>query len=189
MALKIHSDASYLSASKSCSRVGGHFYLGNDPTSPHPNMHNGAVLTVANILKHIISSAAEAELAGLFVNCKEAEVIHTTLTEMGLAPLTPTPVSTHNTTAVGNANDTIQQRRSNAMDMRFYWVRDRVAQKHFIIQWAPGNTNLGDYHTKHFADKHHQTVRRLCLHEPTSRRNIPQSAIVGLRGCVDSPIR
>jgi hypothetical protein len=58
MALKIHSDASYLSASKSRSRVGGHFYLGNYSTLPHPNMHNGAVLTTANILKHIMSSAA-----------------------------------------------------------------------------------------------------------------------------------
>jgi hypothetical protein len=108
---------------------------------------------------------------------------------MGWPPLEPTPVATDNTTAVGIANDTIQQRRSKAMDMRFYWVRDRVAQKHFIIQWAPGSTNLGDYHTKNFAGKHHQLVRSIYLHEPTSRRNIPQSAIVGLRGCVDSPVR
>jgi hypothetical protein len=136
-------------------------------------MHNGAVLTVANILKHTMSSAAEAELAGLFHNCKEGEVFHTTLAEMGWPPLEPTPVATDSTTAVGIANDTIQQRRSKAMDMRFYWVRDRVAQKHFRVYWAPGNTNLGDYHTKHHAGKHHQCVRPLYLHEPTSPRNIP----------------
>jgi hypothetical protein len=47
MALKIHRDASYLSASKSRSRVGGHFYLGNYPNSPHPDRHNGAILTAA----------------------------------------------------------------------------------------------------------------------------------------------
>jgi hypothetical protein len=41
MALKIHSDASYLSASKAHSRVGGHFYLGNYSKSPNPHMHNG----------------------------------------------------------------------------------------------------------------------------------------------------
>jgi hypothetical protein len=133
-----------------------------------------------------MSSTLEAELAGLFVNCKEGEVFHTTLTEMGWPPLEPTPISTNTTTVVGIANDTIQQRRSKAMDMRFYWVRDRVTQKHFIVQWAPGSTNLGDYHTKHHASKHHQIIRPIYLHEPTSRCTIPQSAIVGLRGCVDS---
>jgi hypothetical protein len=108
MALKIHSDASYLSASKARSRVGGHFYLGNYSKSPNPHMYNGAVLTVANNLKHIMSSAAETELAGLFYNCKESEVFHTTLTEMGWPPLEPTPVAIDNTTAVGIANGTIQ---------------------------------------------------------------------------------
>jgi hypothetical protein len=116
-------------------------------------------------------------------------VLHTTLTEMGCPRLEPTPVATDNTTAVGIANDTIQQRRSKAIDIRFYWVRDRVAQKHFIIQWPPGSTNLDDYHTKTFAGKHHQLVRSIYLHEPTSRRTIPQSAIVGLQGCVNSPVR
>jgi hypothetical protein len=44
-------------------------------------------------------------------------------------------------------------------------------------------------HTKHHAGKHHQGVRPLYLHEPTSPRDIPQSAIVGLGGCVNSPAR
>jgi hypothetical protein len=73
MALQIHSDASYLSASKSRSRVGGHFYLGNYSTSPHPDMHNGAVLTVANILKPIMSSAAEAEWDDLLFNLPRSQ--------------------------------------------------------------------------------------------------------------------
>jgi hypothetical protein len=30
-----------------------------------------------------------------------------------------------NTIAVGIINDTIRQRRSKAMDMRFYWIKDR----------------------------------------------------------------
>jgi hypothetical protein len=49
MALHIHSDASYLSAPKARSRVGGHFYLGNKTQSQHPNMHNGAILSIAGI--------------------------------------------------------------------------------------------------------------------------------------------
>jgi hypothetical protein len=76
------------------------------------------------------------------------------------------------------------------MYMRFYWVHHRIAQKHFLIYWAPGSsTSLGDYHTKHHAGKHHQLVRPIYLHEPTSQCTIPQSAIVGLRRCVNPPVR
>ena len=41
----------------------------------------------------------------------------------------------------------IQQKQSNAMGMHFYWVRDRVKQKHFDVFWKPGVSNLGDYFT------------------------------------------
>ena len=51
MQLHIHSDASYLSASKARSRVGGHFILRNEYNPSIPTKHNGAVLVVAAILK------------------------------------------------------------------------------------------------------------------------------------------
>ncbi len=31
------------------------------------------------------------------------------------------------------------------MDMRFYWIRDRVHQGMLRIYWAPGAANLADY--------------------------------------------
>ena len=45
------------------------------------------------------------------------------------------------------------------MDMRFYWVQDRVRQGHFIVYWKPGAHNLADYFTKHFPASHHQLMR------------------------------
>ena len=36
--------------------------------APIPPVGNGAILTVAQILKHVISAAAEAELAALYIN-------------------------------------------------------------------------------------------------------------------------
>jgi hypothetical protein len=185
MALKIHSDASYLSAPKARSRAGGHFFLGNYSTSANPNMHNGALFTIAGLIKHVMSSASEAELAGLFINGKEAAVIRTTLYEMGWKQQEPTPITTDNSTASGIANDTIQQKRSKAMDMRFYWIRDRVKQKQFLVHWAAGSLNLGDYHTKHHPPKHHPMVRPYYIHEPNSPRVIPSDPSVGLRGCVN----
>jgi hypothetical protein len=62
MILAVHSDASYLSKPKTQSQAGGHFFLSSDMPIP-PN--NGAVLNIAHIIKHVMSSATEVELAGL----------------------------------------------------------------------------------------------------------------------------
>jgi hypothetical protein len=44
------------------------------------------------------------------------------------------------------------------MDMRFYWVKDRVEQDQFIVGWAPGDdTNMGDY----YLTKHHHFLQRI----------------------------
>merc|ERR1712032_1589262 len=69
MILKIHSDASYLSELGSKSRVAGHFYLS---TKGGNDTNNGAILTLSAIIKHVMTSATEAELAALFYNCKTA---------------------------------------------------------------------------------------------------------------------
>jgi hypothetical protein len=65
MILAVHSDARYCNEKKSCSRVGGHFFLTNNNEHP-PN--NGAILTVATIIKAVMSSATEAELGALYLN-------------------------------------------------------------------------------------------------------------------------
>ena len=73
-------------------------------------------------MKMVLSSTAKAEFGTLFHNTKEATPLRTTLEELGhLQP--PTPVLVDKSTAVGLANDTVTQRRSRAIDMRFYWVR------------------------------------------------------------------
>ena len=79
MKFHIHSDASYLSASKARSRVGGHFFLSEKFNPTLQTKHNGKILVVAAILKNVMASAAEAELGGLFINAKEGEVIRTPL--------------------------------------------------------------------------------------------------------------
>jgi hypothetical protein len=63
MVLAVHSNASYLSKPKAQSQAGGHFFLSRDTTVP-PN--NGAILNIAHIIKNVMSSATEAELAGQY---------------------------------------------------------------------------------------------------------------------------
>jgi hypothetical protein len=129
MVLAIHSDASYLSEPKAQSRAGGHYFMSEDVPDP---ADNGAVHTVAKIIKAVMSSAAEAELGGIFINAKIAVPIRTTLEELGHKQ-PPTPIQTDNSTAYGVANNEIQPKATKAMDMQFYWLKDREAHKQFRI--------------------------------------------------------
>ena len=155
MVLVGHSDASYLSESKARSRAGGHFFMSSDNADP-PN--NGAVLTIAQIIKNVMSSAAEAELGALFINCREAIPARHALLEMG-HPQPPTPMQTDNTTALGVVNNNIASKRLKSMDMKLHWLRCRAAQEQFRHFWRPGPHNNADYVTKHHAAVHHRAVR------------------------------
>jgi hypothetical protein len=44
---------------------------------------NGAILIVSKVLKHVMSSASEAEIGAVFINTKEGAVLRTTLEELG----------------------------------------------------------------------------------------------------------
>jgi hypothetical protein len=104
MVLAVHSDASYLSEPKAQSRAGGHFFLSSDTTVP-PN--NGAVLNIAHIIKNVMSSATEAELAGLYIMAREAVYIRIILEELGHKQ-PPTPLQTDNAMADAVINGKIQ---------------------------------------------------------------------------------
>ena len=155
MILTVHSDAGYCNVKNSRSRAGGHFYL-SDGEDDSPN--NGAILTIATIIKAVMSSAAEAELGAIYLNAREAVFIRQILIEMG-HPQMRTPIQTDNSTAEGVINNTIQPKRTKAMDMRYHWLRDREAQGQLRIHWKSGKTNLADYFTKHHPPLHHVNIR------------------------------
>lgn len=120
MIVHVHSNDLNCSEPQSRSRSVGHFYLGGSNYLTDPG-DNGAILTLSGILQNVMSSAAEAQNAALFINAKEVAVIQTVLEEMG-HPQLPTKIQTINTTACGIANDTIHQERSRTINMRFYWL-------------------------------------------------------------------
>ena len=69
MILAVHSNAGYRNEPKVNSRAGGHFFLSNN-TDVSPN--NGAILNIAHIIKHVMSSVTEVELAALYITACEA---------------------------------------------------------------------------------------------------------------------
>ena len=121
MVLAVHSNASYLSKPQARSRAGDHFFLSNNTTIPQ---NNGAVLNIAHIIKHVMSSATEAELAG------QAIYIKIVLEELGHKQ-PKTPLQTNNSMAEAVTNGKIQPKYTKAMDMRFHWLRDQECQDQF----------------------------------------------------------
>jgi hypothetical protein len=98
-------------------------------------------------------------------------------------------METDNTTATRYSNGTIKQERTKVMDMRFYWIKDRVKQGQFKIYCGPGFQNLADYFTKHHSPAHHKRIRNVYNHaeeRPINRKGIQDSA---LRGCVNTSVK
>ena len=182
--MAIHSDASYLSVAQARSRASGVHFLTEGPPEPeNPEdfvpTTNGILLVVCKIMRNIMASAAEAEYGTIFINSQTAVPIRTTLSEMGW-PKGPTAIQVDNSTAVGIATKEFRQKKSKAMDIRFYWINDRIEQGQFRVFWRPGPENLGDYHSKHHPPEHHIAVRSKYLHV---------SNLLLLQGCVNLRVR
>ena len=172
MILHVDSDAAYLVAPEARSRAGGYQYLSNKEGT----LFNGPVMVVAKVIKNVMASATEAELAALFMNAQEAVALRNCLTEMGY-PQPATPLKTDNNTANGIINNTMKQKRSKAIDVRFYWLRDRVKQGQFYVFWDSGKNNLGDFYTKHHPPIYHKKNRPIHTYQEGLS---PES----LQGCI-----
>jgi hypothetical protein len=123
----------------------------------------------------VVASAAESEVGACFHNAQSGAPLRVTLAERGHTQ-PQTPLQTDNSTAFGILDETIKQKRSKAMDMRYHWLTDRVRQKQFDVHWRSGRENIEDCHTKHHSGQHHKDMRVLILHEANS--------LQVLRGCV-----
>jgi hypothetical protein len=157
MQLCAHSDAGFANESKSRSRAGCHIFLSED--DPRPRW-NGSVLTIAAIMKNVLTSAAEAELSAIFECAKAMVPLRQALTEMGW-PQGKSPIQTDNSTADGLVNNIIVPKKLKSMDLRLHWLRCREAQGQFRFYWAPGADNWGDYYSKHHPPIHHLSQRPL----------------------------
>ncbi len=151
MILAAHSDASYLSESKSRSRAGAHIFLSNDDPIPQSN---GPVLSISAVLKSVYSSVAEGELAALYTTAQAMVPLRNTLEEMGWKQ-PRSPIQVDNSTAEGYVNNTIITRRLKSLEMRLNWLKCRDSQGQFRIFWDKGSHNLADYHTKHHPPEYH----------------------------------
>ena len=109
----IDSDAAYLVLPKARSRIAGYFRLGNKPSNKYKYKDNGAILIECHTLRHVVSSAAEAETKGVFQNAKLSLPIHHMLIAMG-HPQDSTPIATDNTTTTAFVHKNMVMKKSKS---------------------------------------------------------------------------
>jgi hypothetical protein len=107
-----------------------------------------------------------------------------TLEELG-HPQLKTHIHCNNATAIGITNNTVKRQRLQSMEMRYFWVCDKMAQDAYSVKWHPGQENLADYQSKHHLGPCHQAIRPWYQQEEHSPLVLPQAAPPStLKGCV-----
>ena len=124
--LKAHSDVSYLCTPRARSRGVGYIFLGEEC------LHNGSIQVLCKLLKVVVSSATEAELAALYITCKQCIPLCQALIKLGHHQ-PPTLLITNNETTTNLCNNILKQKHSKSIDIRFYFMKDRVHQKECTI--------------------------------------------------------
>ena len=159
-----HSDASFNGETRGRSRAAGYPYLGHyDPTGTAPP--NGSIEYVTAIIDVVVASATEAELAAIFVNAQLAISLRHALDFLGHSQ-GPSLIVSDNLVGVNILNGTAKSKRSRSMDLRFFWVKDRISQKQFKLAWAPGLHNLADYVSKIHPGKTYIALRPTFVSDP-----------------------
>ena len=159
MVLAVHSNTSHLTEPNSCSRAGVHFFLSKDAREPE---NNGAVPNVVQIIKRVVTPAAEAEIRALFTNTRNDIPARHQLEEIGHKQ-PATPVQTDNITALGFVTRNINSKQTKGAAMNYWYMRDQQDQKQFRYYWKEGPANNADCYTNHHCEAHHSEVRQKFL--------------------------
>ena len=94
---------------KSRSRAGGHFYLDLADEAEEEDPASVPVYNIAQIIRNVMASAADAEIGALFVNSRFAIPARQLLKEME-QPQPPTQIQKDDTTALGCVTKKCNQR-------------------------------------------------------------------------------
>ena len=127
-----HVNASYFSVSNNKGTL-----LPPDPSSVTPARPDSAIYVMSQAMRQVLASPAKAEVGATFYGSQDAVLLRKCLIDLEHSQ-DATLIITDNVCADRILNNTIKQNRSKAMDMRFYWVRCRIAQGQFRLLWRAG---------------------------------------------------
>ena len=133
---------------------------------------------MSTVMRQVLSSATEAEVGAIFYGCQDAVPLRNTLSDLGYVQ-GATLIITDNACCEGIFNNTVKQRRSKAMDMRFYWVKCRIARGQFKLLWRSGRENLADYFKKLHSQLHHKNIRPIYVIKSLTSRGCNKGVFIG----------
>jgi hypothetical protein len=99
------------------------------------------------MLDCVVASVAEAESGSAFMSAQKAVQHRNTLADFGY-PQTTTLLRIDNTVALRLADNKLNKKRAKSMDMRYFWLADKVRQRHFRVTHIAGKFNIADHFTK-----------------------------------------
>jgi uncharacterized membrane protein YgcG len=175
MHLIIQGDASFNSRPKGRSVAGGIAYCGD---ADDPTTENGMLHAISSIIDVVCASAGEAEYGAAYINAQYGVGLRHILIALG-HPQPATPILCDNEFAIGLATDTIKQRKSKSIDLRFHWIRDRIRQGQFTIRHVPGEQILADFFTKTLSAAKHQAMMPRLVRTPTNSSALGDWQCVG----------
>ena len=120
MILAFDTDASYLSELGGKSRAAAYYCMTD---KGQKDLNNGVIGFLSTVIKHVMTSASEAETGSFYYRCKRAIPYIVALQEMRHLQSEPTPVTTDNNTAHGLTMGTMTSKASKSNDMRFQWLK------------------------------------------------------------------
>ncbi len=137
-----------------------------------PTFVNGPLSCHSNVIAVVCSSVQEAEYAGLFAAARLADEERRILHNLGY-PQSPTLLLCENECAVGLATKTMTPRlsKSKSIDMRFYWLQDRIQRGQFRVQHVAGDVNIADFFTKALPRIKHAQFAPYCALDPAELGN------------------
>ena len=165
MILSIDADASYLGETGARSRAASTFKF---VTKDNPDYENGLIECISTIIPTIVTSAAEAEYAGLFIAGQTGLQYRYTLSDLN-CPQPATRITCDNLTSGKLCHGVWKNKRNKPMDMRYHWIRDRCELKDFFIEWRKGADSIADLLTKAHPTPHFLSMRKhyVNVSEPT----------------------
>ena len=111
--LWIEIDVDYLALSIARSRIADYFHLCNHPEKlSHPTI-NGSTLVICKSLRNVVSSFAESETDGVFVNAKQPLPIRHDLMSLN-HPQLPMPLKTDSSATNGFVHNNMQCEHSKS---------------------------------------------------------------------------
>lgn len=141
MVLVLDADTSFGSETKGRSRAGGAAYLTNITNN---TFVNGAVRHMSKIIETVCASVAEAEYIATFMVGQMGLELRNTLNDLGNHQ-DKILLTTDNAIAYGINNDTVKIKRTRSIDIKYFWMRDRVRTGDFNALWREGKSSLADF--------------------------------------------